>query len=212
MIESILPISVSAVECRGDVSGVDLFPEEEKAVRNAVAKRQREFATVRVCARQALAQLGYESVSLAPGELGSPEWPTGVAGSMTHCDGYRAAAVARLSDVSSIGIDAEPAEPLPEGVLGLVARREEWNSLDELTREFSGTPWGRVLFSAKEAIYKAWFPITRQVLGFEDAIVDIDPESDTFRARVCRDARALPRDFHGSWLVEDGLVVTAVAV
>lgn len=212
MIELLLPSSVCVAECRGDASDVYLFPEEEQAIATAVAKRRREFSTVRVCARQALARIGYQPVSLAPGEFGSPDWPAGVVGSMTHCDGYRAAAVAQLSDASSIGIDAEPSDPLPAGMLSMVARAEEWSWLDELTREFGDIPWGRILFSAKEAVYKAWFPITRQSLGFADVTIDIDPESGIFRARVRRDTPASPRDFQGSWLVEDGLIMTAVVV
>ena len=56
-----------------------------------------------------------------PGAKREPLWPAGVVGSITHCDGYRAAAVARATDLATVGIDAEPHEPLPDGVLAAIA-------------------------------------------------------------------------------------------
>jgi len=108
VIEEILPAEVVAVEALADPPGVTLFPEEEAVIAKAVDKRRREFSTVRHCARLALAMLGLPRSPLLPGERGAPQWPVGVVGSMTHCAGYRAAAVARASDMVTIGIDAEP--------------------------------------------------------------------------------------------------------
>lgn len=86
-------------------------------------RRQREFATARSCARTALARLGVPPVPVLASPRGAPRWPAGVVGSITHCDGYRAAAVAYTRDVVSLGIDAEPDEPLPnDGTLGPIAR------------------------------------------------------------------------------------------
>ena len=125
MIEEILPAEVVAVEALADPPGVTLFPEEEAVIAKAVDKRRREFSTVRHCARLALATLGLPRSPLLSGERGAPQWPVGVVGSMTHCAGYRAAAVARARDVVTIGIDAEPHAVLPEGVLEVVALPEE---------------------------------------------------------------------------------------
>lgn len=211
MLELILPPEVRIAERRDDAIDASLFPEEEQAIRNAVAKRRLEYTTVRFCARQALAKLGYPPVPVVPGELGSPTWPSDVVGSMTHCDGYRAAAVAHRSDFVSIGIDAEPSCPLPDGVLGLVAGTAEQRQLQELTRSCPRVHWGRVLFSAKESVYKTWFPMTKRRLGFEDAVVEINPETSRFRARIMRYAASSPPELHGSWLVVDGVVMTAVA-
>ena len=116
MIEEILPAEVAAVEARADPPDVMLFPEEEAVIAKAVDKGRREFSTVRHCARLALATLGLPRSPLLPWERGAPQWPVGVVGSMTHCAGYRAAAVARARDVVTIGIDAEPHAVLPDGV------------------------------------------------------------------------------------------------
>ena len=125
MIESILLPGVAAEEAFTDPPGVTLFPEEEAAVARAVDKRRREFATVRSCARAALARIGVPAVPIVPGRRGAPQWPAGVVGSMTHCAGYRACALARAKDVVTIGLDAEPHEKLPAGVLGAVSCEEE---------------------------------------------------------------------------------------
>jgi len=101
-------------EVFGDPPAAPLFPEDERAVARAVGKRRREFATARFYARTALARLGLDPAPIVPGPRGEPGWPAGVVGSMTHCAGYRAAAVARAEDVLTIGVDAEPDEPLPE--------------------------------------------------------------------------------------------------
>src|SRR5437868_12446432 len=107
MIERIVTAGVATSAVYDDPPGAVLFPEEEPAVAKAVDKRRREFTTVRWCAREALAGLGMPPVPIMRGEKGAPRWPDGVVGSMTHCDGYRAAAVAKARDIAALGIDAE---------------------------------------------------------------------------------------------------------
>jgi 4'-phosphopantetheinyl transferase EntD len=216
VIESILPAGVVADEAFADPPGLTLHPAEEAAVARAVDKRRREFATTRACARAALARLGMPPEPIARGPRGAPQWPAGVVGSMTHCDGYRAAAVARQRDVLAIGVDAEPHAPLPEGVLGTVTSAAERAHLTALAAAASGRQWDRMLFSAKESVYKAWFPLTGRWLGFEDAAVTIDPIDGTFTARLLVPGPAVNgarlSAFAGRWLVEADLIVTAIAV
>src|ERR1019366_900885 len=106
----------------GDIDDIELFPEEQAVVERAVSKRRQEFGTVRHCARQALGSLGLSPVPILPGDMGVPLWPASVVGSMTHCEGFRAAAIGLRSDIVTIGIDAEPHERLPEGILDSIAR------------------------------------------------------------------------------------------
>jgi 4'-phosphopantetheinyl transferase EntD len=178
-----LPADPAAAE-RAGVEAIEsgLFPEEREHIVRAVAKRRIEFAAVRRCARRALQELGYPPVPIVPGEQREPRWPEGVVGSMTHCAGYCAAAVARSGEVSALGIDAELHAPLPEGVLDLISLESERAMLAELAkREQRAVHWDRVLFSAKESVYKAWFPLTRRWLGFEQADIELRPDG-TFEA------------------------------
>lgn len=215
MIEKLLPASVACVEVFEDVPTPELFPAEVELVARAVAKRQREFATVRHCARQALASLGVAPAPILPGERGAPQWPDGVVGSLTHCDGYRAAALARAAHVCAIGIDAEPNDVLPDGVAGVIGREEELAGLAELAAAEPHVCWDRLLFSAKEAVYKAWFPLTRRWLDFREASVTLVPDG-TFHARLLVPGPTVAgrplTGFQGRWMAGDGLVVTAIGI
>jgi 4'-phosphopantetheinyl transferase EntD len=210
MIELLLSQAVSSREARDDDSGVPLFAEELALLGDAFESRRREFATARRCAHEALAALGFGPAPILRGAKREPLWPDGIVGSITHCRGYRAAAVAHCQDMLTIGIDAEPDEPMPDGIGRRVFRAEE---REWLARAPIGVNWGRVIFSAKESIYKSWYPLTGRWLGFDEAIVTIDPQTDTFQARLLAspEHRDLTR-LTGRFLVADGLVLTAVAV
>jgi 4'-phosphopantetheinyl transferase EntD len=215
MLADLFPPAVAAVEVFGDADGVagaplvdaPLFEAEAAVVATAVDKRQREFTAVRACARVALDRLGLPPAPILPGVRGAPIWPSGVVGSMTHCEGYRAAALARARDVRSIGIDAEPDRPLPPGVLDLIALDAERVMVDELDGR-DGIHWDRLLFSAKEAVYKAWFPLTQHWLDFQEARITIDPHGGTFAAALLVPSPV--SGFTGRWQASQGLVVTAI--
>ncbi|XVV01538.1 4'-phosphopantetheinyl transferase family protein [Actinosynnema sp. CA-248983] len=215
MIDDLMPAGVVSVDTFEDFD-VDLFPEEEEHVAKAVDKRRREFTTGRHCARLALGRLGFPPVPLPPGEKRAPVWPDGVVGSITHCKGYRAAAVARTASIRTIGIDAEPNEPNPDGVLEAIALPAELRMVAALGRAGDKVCWDRLLFSAKESVYKAWFPLARKWLGFEDAEVTINPDDGTFTARVLIEPPVVGGvaldGFTGRWMAREGFVVTAIAV
>nr|WP_322754490.1 4'-phosphopantetheinyl transferase superfamily protein [Frankia sp. Cas3] len=221
-----LPPEVALVESFADPRPAALFPEEAEVVARAVEKRRREFSAVRACARAALAKVGIPPIPILPtGEgpgwaSGAPRWPAGIVGSMTHCDGYRAAAVAHAAIITSLGIDAEPHGPLPWGTEETVARPEERRLLARLAVSHPGTHWDRLLFSAKESASKAWFPLTRRWLDFDDCAISVDPDGGTFAADLrvpglIVQGRRINR-FTGIWRVLNrdgqGYVATAVIV
>lgn len=216
MIADILPDEVVAEEAFGDLPEAELFPEEEAVIARAVPKRRREFSTARACARAALARLGIPPAPIVPGARNAPQWPAGVVGSITHCDGYRACAVAHESDVVAIGLDAEPHATLPSGVLDLVSSAQERDGLARLSAAVPEVHWDRILFCVKESVYKAWFPLTHRWLNFGDAHVDIDPASGTFGARLLVEGPmvngAALTGFDGRWVVSNGLIATAIVV
>jgi 4'-phosphopantetheinyl transferase EntD len=215
MIERMLPAGTVSVEAFDDAVPAPLFAEEEAVVARAVDKRRREFATVRRCAREALAALEIAPAPILPGLRGAPGWPAGVVGSMTHCDGYRAAVVSRQAVLASVGIDAEPHAPLPEGVLEAVSLPAERVRLAALSGSRPDVHWDRLLFCAKESVYKAWFPLTARWLDFAEASVDFD-EAGGFAARLLvpgpmvggRRLDVLP----GRYAVDRGLMITAIAL
>lgn len=217
MIKRILPQSVVGVDAFEDLPQASLHPLEALVVRHAIGARRREFATGRWCAKQALAELHVPEAPLLPGPHHSPRWPEGVVGSITHCAGYRAAAVARSSDVRLLSVDAEPHAPLPAGVLESIALPEELIMVRELGIVSPGVHWDRLLFSLKETVYKAWFPGTARRLEFEDARITIDVSAAAFSARILVPSPlrqcGRPLDLlKGRWLLSGGLLVAALAV
>ncbi|MFD3738477.1 MULTISPECIES: 4'-phosphopantetheinyl transferase [unclassified Streptomyces] len=216
MIRGALPPGVVAAVSHDDghEPGEELFPQEEALIRRAVPKRQREFTTVRFLARRALRELGRPPVALLPDPRGAPRWPEGIVGSMTHCDGYRAAAVARAEDTLGLGIDAEPNAPLPDGVLEAIALPREHESIASLAALRPEVNWDRLLFSAKESVFKVWYPLTGRELDFSEAEIVFAPAGRTFRARLLVpgpvvQGRSLG-GFDGCWTRERGLLATAI--
>ncbi|WP_063041585.1 4'-phosphopantetheinyl transferase Npt [Nocardia grenadensis] len=220
MIETILPADVASAELFDYPEDLTPHPAEEHLIAKSVDKRRRDFIGARHCARQALAQLGEPAVAIGKGERGAPVWPRGIVGSLTHCDGFRGAALAHRMRYRSIGIDAEPHDALPEGVLDSVSlpAEREWLRTSDCALYLD-----RLLFCAKEATYKAWFPLTTRWLGFEDAHITFTVDeatestgSGTFRSQLLvpgqTDDGGLPlTSFDGRWRITGGFIVTAIA-
>lgn len=214
MICSILPVGVASAELFNDDEAGLLFSEEEEAIRTAAPGRRNEFASGRTCARLAMGKLGHAPVAVPQGASREPIWPPGLVGSITHCRGYRAAAVARSELYHAVGIDAEPHEELPDGIAARIALPGEQRLLR--SHQAGDVHWDRVLFSVKESIYKVWFPVARRWLGFQDAEVEIDPPTFSFRAtllveRPIVNGRPLSR-LNGSFRVANGLVIAFTGI
>lgn len=212
-----MPAVAACAESFAASPGPGLFPEEEALVARATEKRRREFAAGRGCAREALAALGLGKAPILRGYRGAPQWPPGVVGSITHCAGYCASAVAHATDLAAIGVDAEPNVALPGGVLEMVTQPAERARLRDLAAAKPDISWDCLLFCAKEAVYKAWFPLTGRWLGFADADVTINAADATFTARLLVPVPdlagpSLAGGFSGRWLSRDNLIVTAIAV
>ena len=208
---AILPAGVSIVEQIGALSG-QLMPEEKRDLGEVVDSRRREFAAGRTCARKAISQLGLSAAVIRRGPAREPIWPTGLCGSITHCRSYCAAAVALTAHVWSIGIDADVDEPISADVFRAVLAPGEREAMADLP---AGYNWDKLIFSAKESVYKMWFPITGQWLGFQDVKINIDPERKTFEVRFLRH----PSDIHwtnnvllGRFRMWNHLVLTSVCL
>ena len=205
LLASLLPSCVACEEVVGPAETAPLTAEEEVALSRAVEKRRREFSLGRQCARAALGRLGFPSTSILPGPDRQPLWPEGIVGSITHCTGYCAAAVARTTEIAAIGIDAEILRPLSSGVVERITRPEE---RDWIAAQDPAAPWAHLFFSAKESVYKAWFPLVGTWLGFEDVRLAIDPAANAFTAHLI--APGEPRLWQGRYRIDQDRVLTAV--
>ncbi|MFE7596779.1 4'-phosphopantetheinyl transferase [Streptomyces sp. NPDC057494] len=215
MLARILPARAARAERLDDLEPVAPHPEEEAVVAGSAAGRRDAFHTVRLCARLAMADLGVPPAPVLPGPKGEPLWPDGLVGSMTHCAGFRGAVVAGAGALAGLGIDAEPHGPLRPGVLEYTALPAERERHARLARAHPSIHWDRLLFSAKESVYKVWFPLTRSWLDFDEADITLLPDG-RFTVRLLVPGpyvagRRVPV-LHGRWLVAGGLALTAVAL
>ncbi|HJL15026.1 MAG TPA: 4'-phosphopantetheinyl transferase superfamily protein [Sandaracinaceae bacterium LLY-WYZ-13_1] len=197
----------------------ELGPRERAALTRAGGKRRREYATARWLARRALARLGVAGFELLNDDDRAPRWPPGVAGSITHSDRRAVVAVGRLERVGTFGVDVEHRAGLAERLWRPTLRAEEQRFL--ATRPPAERErWALFLFSAKEALYKAQYPVSREYMGFSALRVALEPEPDaplssgSMRCVFQRAVGPFPEGFvaRGRYRTLDGEVLTAVEI
>ena len=186
-----------------------LWPEEEKILRDVSPKRRWEFVSGRKCARLAMEDLGTIPAPVLSGEKNEPLWPDGIVGSITHSKNYVAAAIAPQSKVLSLGLDAEIDEPLSEKVLARIGNEEEIRWVHAVRGNSLLHP-GKLLFSAKEATYKAWYPVGKEWLGFQDAHVVFDSTNQTFTASISKPGPI--EKVSGTFAIVQGVILTAIEI
>lgn len=213
MISTILPDWVFVTE----VFGIDqevMFDEEALLVASSIPERRAEFLTGRRCAHLALSKLGVTSQPILRGTNREPLWPEGVVGSITHCGDYCAAAVAYSHGERWIGIDAEPNEPLPPGILDLIASPKEIELVAGAMKTIPN--WDRLIFSAKESVYKAWYPCVQTGFDASSYSVEFSPDSSCFDVDFSgpglNEARRAGTRFSGRYLVSADMILTSVVV
>src|SRR4030088_878529 len=139
-----------------------------QALRHATQKRQREFLAGRWCAEEALQCLGAGSTDVAMAKDRTPIWPVGVVGSITHTGDFAAAAVAWAADIAGLGIDSEQIiNPAAARDIADICMVDE-ATLFKAAHGRSFCEFCTFVFSAKEAVFKCLFPLTRKFLEFSD--------------------------------------------
>ncbi len=210
--ERLFPEGVSLVTRSDRSDDSELFPEELRAIARATPARQREFALGRCCAREALALLGGPRVAIPVGRFRDPVWPFGYVGSIAHCQGFCAVAVARTLPASGcptirgLGLDSEMAVSLPEELIGIVCSAKECIWL--ASRQGDGLPWDRLFFCAKKSAYKCLFPTTHHFLEFRDMAVRFDAEHSSFDVTL-PSRYGSPSHLAGCYLIQNRLVLSA---
>lgn len=167
-IRALAPAGV-LIGCRRIAAGDELAlrPTEMSAFAGSIASVRRASGAARIVARHLLAQLGHADWSLPKTASGAPSWPAGIVGSLSHDAHLAVAAIAMRDAFRILGIDVEPAETLSPDLLDIVATPRERTAIEH-------DPYGgRLLFAAKEAVYKAVYPLDRTFLDHHDVEVDL---------------------------------------
>jgi 4'-phosphopantetheinyl transferase EntD len=179
-LENLLPAHIRCVFSDESPEGFKLLPAEAESTLNMRPKRLREFVHGRACARLALTQLGLPECAIPVGEHRAPAWPDGIVGSISHSGEYAAAAVAHKADYRGLGVDLEASESLDESLLQTICRPEEQEQLMNRNERFY---LAKIIFSAKESVYKCIWPTVLHFVEFHEIEIQLDTEAKLFTAR-----------------------------
>lgn len=145
----------------------ELLAAEIQSIETRVPGARAASGAARAAARALLERLGAPGAAIPKHAGGAPVWPAGLTGSLAHDEEIAVAALARCERFAALGVDVEPAEPLPPDVLAIVATVEELRPLQDNPLA------GRLAFVAKEAVYKALQPLDGLRLEYDDIRLDL---------------------------------------
>lgn len=200
----LFPVGVAVAALHVDAPHPPLFPEEAASVTGAVPARRAEFAAGRAAARLALSRLGLPPIAIPAGESRAPVWPDGVSGSISHTAGYALAAV-RLG--GPLGLDVESDAELEADLWALICEPGELTALPVAGRGRAV----RHVFSAKEAIFKAQFPLTGLLIGFDAVTLRLGAGGFVARFTQAVGSFAPGTELTGRIVQTEGLVLAGVA-
>ena len=193
------------VVAAGPVADYPLLAEEALHVERVHEKRYRQFASGRHFARAATTRLAGLAAPIPRGDSGAPIWPQGLIGSISHSETVAAATVCN-GTLRGIGIDVEDAQRLDKSKPRLL---QKLFTERERARTWADPREGTLMFSGKEAAYKAIHPIEGKYIGLLEVEVEVDWQRRTFRIRYLGDhpaLRLLDSGFGRFTFVEDQVV------
>jgi 4'-phosphopantetheinyl transferase EntD len=204
---TLFPSNVVIIHASEEMWSTPAHVDEERLIEGSVTKRQREFRAGRNAARAALKQLNAPSGPLLRGENREPIWPQGFIGSISHCDDSCITACVQKGEIISLGLDVEPLKPLKPGVARYIETEDE-----RLFMERHSQLPPRLIFSAKESLYKCYHPLVRRFFGFHSVVLDLDIPQQRFRFSPSGSCEVeFPRDisFNGRYLMTQDHLYTS---
>ncbi len=213
LLARILPDTIGAGSADPRLPQPEPWPGESRLGPNSAEKRRREFAAGRAAARAAMSSLGLPAAAVPSGADRAPVWPAGLCGSVSHCDSGCLALTGLQTRWTAIGIDLEPALPLPEKLIPAIAADAEREML-ESTGPGQSALMARVLFSAKEAAFKAQYTRSRQFIGFKGAELRFGPDQGQFTITLNVSAPPFGKGaaLAGRYVIGAGHIITLVTL
>jgi 4'-phosphopantetheinyl transferase EntD len=159
--------------------------------------REKEYCLGRYCAQQALEALhsNNHSSKIESSPHGFPIWPNGINGSISHSKGLCLSAVAKSIDYEAIGIDVEQFNRMKERsierIVNPLEKAQIGNDLKKAT----------LLFSIKEAFYKAQFPLHKSPLNFNDVALNYDFIAQTAQLKWIAEKLPISKSSYSDWVI-----------
>ena len=192
-----------------------LHPEEEACLSDvSSAKRKDEFRLGRFCAHQALSEFGLSHLPILKNEeTREPCWPENIRGSISHSGGYAAAAVGLASEIDGIGIDLESlSRKIDFNIHRHVCIEEETQFLKSLPETETDLAL-RIIFSAKESIFKCLYPISKTYLYFKDAHITINRNESRFEFEISKECDGITSagfQHWGQFTLKNNMLLTSI--
>ncbi len=183
MINHLVPNNIACVITNGSIITSEVHPTEINLLQDASNQRKTEFLQGRNCAHIAMQMLEYhEHQAILIGENREPVWPKSLIGSITHCEGYCAAAVAFKTNFRGIGIDVEVNTPLDNKLISTTQTQSEIIKNQQLQKENVNklVCLNKIIFSAKESAFKFFYPLVQHYIKFKDIEINIDFTTKSF--------------------------------
>jgi 4'-phosphopantetheinyl transferase EntD len=187
-----------------------LAESEQSCVTHAVQSRRAEFSTGRVLAADGLRELGVGAFPLERGSHNEPLWPPGIVGSISHSSGVCVVAMARTQDMKFIGIDVESSTADVTKISELILTASEYR-YDAKFESVTLADRTRITFCAKEAIFKAVYPLVARFVDFREVALEIDADTQTFVAQACNDGHLdrILKSGIGRFTIADSVLISS---
>jgi 4'-phosphopantetheinyl transferase EntD len=213
-LDLLFPDSVVTAESLPNICRNRLHKDEWEIVAESVPERQAEFCGGRVCAHQALKQLGVDGGTILQNQDRSPRWPDNVVGSISHTEGCCAAAVAKTHEVTGVGLDVELDSPLDWKLSELICSPHEliWLSYYSPSER---NRLAKIIFSAKEAAFKCQFPITQEFIEYGQAEITLDFNKLSFSVAVTHESPKVSlvcSKIYGRYEVKYGFIFSGATI
>ena len=217
MLEQVLPPAAEPWPRRSTPARRGTLARGEAVVARALARRQRAVTIGGPAPAPRWPSWAEQTVPILRSHGARPHGLRGITGGHAHAapaPGPRQPPGATA--FVTLSLDAEPDEALPAGVLDVISRPQERAQIAALAAARPDAAcWDRLLFCAKESVYKAWFPLGQDWLGFDDAEIVIDA-GGTFTARLLVPGPLVSgsplTSLRGRWLAARGLLVATIAL
>ncbi|MEQ1674687.1 MAG: 4'-phosphopantetheinyl transferase superfamily protein [Candidatus Nitrotoga sp.] len=209
--QKMLPAQISLVKATPTMWCSRVFSEEETLIEHALEKRKREFRAGRNSAHRAIRQLGLKAEPIMSGQHREPVWPPGIVGSLSHTENYCIAACCRSNaGIRMLGVDVERNLPLGDDLWSYVHTPSE----TVLLKSRSDLPQ-RIVFSAKESLFKCIYPFLGRYFGFHDVELSLDQKTQRFDyAPTDAGKTKVPRldGFAGYYVFDEAHVLTVCCI